>query len=469
MPTSLTLKTKFFLGFGLYMLILALVATVSYLNLQRMESRFRTITQAGKIIDSILEARRFEKNALLYGRTDDLREALTYLTEAQAALGVLADVAQDAGEDSPLPGVGRSIDDYRGVVAVILEQAAVPANLPRGQEADLRRFGKEMVEQAERLLETEQQRIADILATLKLQLLVAVVAAILSGVLVGHMLFGRLIRALEKFLGATEEIAAGRFQHLTDTETAPETRRIVEAFNTMVDELERRQDQLVQSKKLSSLGTLAAGIAHQLNNPLNNIATSGQIALEELESGDAALLRKMLGNVESEALRARDIVKGLLEFAREKPFSPASARLAEVVAKTLRLVSSQLPHGIEVVSDIPPDLTVVVDTQRFQEALLNLLINAGQAIGAGPGRIDITARPEAAGKVRMRVRDTGPGIPRELLGRVFDPFFTTKDDGTGLGLSIVYGIIQRHGGDIAVESAPGHGATFSITLPTAVQ
>lgn len=481
----LPLRRKFLIGFGLYMLILGLVGALSFFNLLQMDFRVRALANAGQINDTILEARRFEKNYLLYGQERDLREAHDYLTQAREALAALLASAGQDRMDAPLLALEHSIDRYQQAVTRSLEQPGGAAALTLEQQTELRHAGKDMVDQAEHLLEGEHHRIAAILRALRVQLLAAVAVAVASGLVVGYVLFGRLIKALEKVLVATEQIAAGRFQHQSDTEAAPETRQIALAFNHMVAELERRQEQLVQSRKLSSVGTLAAGIAHQLNNPLNNIATSGQIGLEELndmapqlatgaDCPQTAMLRKMLGNVESEAMRAREIVKGLLEFARKKPFSPVPTRLDEVVAKTLRLVSSQLPHGIEVHSAIPGELAVVVDSQRFQEALLNLVINAGQAIGQGPGQIAISARAadvsdaadaDEPGRVLLRIQDTGRGIARENLGRIFDPFFTTKDDGTGLGLSIVYGIIERHGGSIAVESTPGQGTTFTLSLP----
>jgi signal transduction histidine kinase len=235
--------------------------------------------------------------------------------------------------------------------------------------------------------------------------------------------------------------------------------------------LEKRQDQLVQAKKLSSLGVLTSGVAHQLNNPLNNISTSCQILLEELEDlilHDPSLLKKMLTNIDQEVDRARDIVKGLLEFSRVKEFTLKPTPLKEVVQRAVRLISSQAPAGVDLVESVPDNLVLQLDAQRMQEAFLNLFMNAIQALDHPPGHITVEAKlDDDQERAVITVADTGKGISKEDLGRVFDPFFTTKEvgAGTGLGLAIVYGIIEKHHGAITAVSQEGEGTRFIIRLP----
>jgi signal transduction histidine kinase len=281
--------------------------------------------------------------------------------------------------------------------------------------------------------------------------------------MVGH----KIVRPLRVIEQTTLRIAAGHFKPLPVHKTRDETQRVVEAFNAMVAELEKRQNQLVQVKKLSSLGILASGIAHQLNNPLNNISTSCQIIIEELDQCPRDLQRKMLANIEQEVLRARDIVRGLLEFSRSRDFTRAPTPLREVVARAVRLISSQVPPGIEISQQVPDDLILHMDGQRIQEVFLNLLMNSIQAIAKPPGRITIKAQlDKSAGQAVVIVEDTGISIAEKDLGRIFDPFFSTKDvSGTGLGLSIVYGIIEKHQGSISVESRENQGCRFIIRLP----
>ncbi|MEW5910758.1 MAG: HAMP domain-containing sensor histidine kinase, partial [Thermodesulfobacteriota bacterium] len=203
-------------------------------------------------------------------------------------------------------------------------------------------------------------------------------------------------------------------------------------------------------------------------NPLNNISTSCQILLEEGGRTDPEMMHKMLSNIEQEVGRAKDTVKGLLEFSRDRDFALIPVSLAETVERAVKLISSQVPSGIEIRKDIPKDLILNIDPQRMQEVFLNLIMNAVQAIENSSGLISISARTDNyAGEAVITVEDTGMGIPEKNYGMIFDPFFTTKEVGvgTGLGLSIVYGILQKHHGSISVESKVGEGTRFIIRLP----
>jgi signal transduction histidine kinase len=188
--------------------------------------------------------------------------------------------------------------------------------------------------------------------------------------------------------------------------------------------------------------------------------------LEEGTKADAEFVQKMLTNIEQEVHRARDTVKGLLEFSREKEFALKPTPLSEVVERSVRLISSQVPSGIHIERNIPKELILNLDAQRMQEVFLNLMMNAIQSIRTIPGYIGISVKTEESGAV-ITVEDTGVGISEENLKHIFDPFFTTKDvgAGTGLGLSIAYGIIQKHHGTISVESRVEEGTKFIIRLP----
>ena len=314
----------------------------------------------------------------------------------------------------------------------------------------------------------ERQRILEIITNLKTQLLISTILFIICGIFLTVLVSRKIIRPLKVIEGTTLRIAQGDFRPLPVLDTRDETQNVVEAFNRMVEELARRQDQFVQSKKMSSLGILTAGIAHQLNNPLNNISTSCQIVMEELDQGEKELLRKMLGNIEQEVHRARDIVKGLLEFSRARDFAIQNVSLSQVVKRAIKLISSQAPPSIEIIDDVPEDLMLQIDPQRMQEVFLNLLMNAIQAIIKPPGRIRITAKVDEEHQIALiTFEDTGQGIPPEVLDRIFDPFFSLKEEGfgTGLGLSIVYGIVEKHHGTIGVESTEGEGTRFLIHIP----
>ncbi|MFH2218202.1 MAG: ATP-binding protein, partial [Pseudomonadota bacterium] len=293
---------------------------------------------------------------------------------------------------------------------------------------------------------------------------------VVLGVFLTILVTQKIVRPLRVIEKTTARIAKGDFKPLLVVQTDDETQSVVEAFNKMISELEKRQKQLVQAQKLSSLGILTSGIAHQLNNPLNNISTSCQILLEEVHGGDWAHINKLLANIDQEVDRSRDIVKGLLDFSREREFQPNLVNLENLVLRTVQLVSSQLPPGVEILTEIPEELDVYLDVQKFQEVLLNLVLNAIQSMPEGNGSINIDARKNKQ-KIEINVRDNGCGIPPENLPYIFDPFFSTKEVGygTGLGLSVAHGIVERHGGTITVKSKVGEGTEFTIILPLKIE
>jgi two-component system NtrC family sensor kinase len=228
------------------------------------------------------------------------------------------------------------------------------------------------------------------------------------------------------------------------------------------------QAKLLQTEKMAALGQLVSGIAHELNNPLTAIMGYGQLLLGHgLRPAQLAEARKIY----QEAERARRIVKNLLFFARETKPERVRVDLNEVVERTLALRSYELKvENIAVECELDPDLpATLADPYQLQQVVLNLLVNAEQALlqGRGQGNIWIRTMRLPGNRLALEVADDGPGVPPDIASRVFDPFFTTKPPGvgTGLGLSIVYGIVQQHGGEVSLESAPGAGAKFVVELP----
>ncbi|MFA6498914.1 MAG: ATP-binding protein, partial [Desulfurivibrionaceae bacterium] len=235
-------------------------------------------------------------------------------------------------------------------------------------------------------------------------------------------------------------------------------------------ELQMRQHQLVQSEKLAALGTLLSGVAHELNNPLSNISTSAQILGEEIEEDNIEFKKSLIGQIEVQSDKARDIVRTLLEFSRIKEVRKEKLPLKTLVEETILLIRGHAPSEVVIAVDIPEDLFVIADKQRMQQVLLNLIKNGIDAVKAD-GHIWVSARgiglATGLAEVEILVEDDGPGIDAEHVKRIFDPFFTTKDvgKGSGLGLFIVHDIIEWHGGTITVDSRPGLGTTFIIWLP----
>ena len=235
----------------------------------------------------------------------------------------------------------------------------------------------------------------------------------------------------------------------------------------MRKKLEESQAQLLQAGKIASLGRLAAGVAHEINNPLAGILIYAELLQRQGDTlGES---KEFVDEIIGQTLRCQKIVSRLLEFSRQSLGERTLVDLNGVIGRVLDLILHQsLFHNIEVQQDLYPELPHIVGDQgQLQQVLTNLLINAADAM-AGQGSITITTRPAAgADGVILEFSDTGPGIPADILDKIFEPFFTTKPvgQGTGLGLSIVYSVIRRHGGKIDIVSRPGEGTTFRITLP----
>ena len=225
---------------------------------------------------------------------------------------------------------------------------------------------------------------------------------------------------------------------------------------------------MLQTEKMAALGQLVSGIAHELNNPLTAIMGYAQLLLGH---GLAAPQLSDVTKMYQEAERARRIVKNLLYFARENRPERTRVDLNEIVERTLALRSYELKvENIAVECNLASDLPdTMADPHQLQQVVLNLLVNAEQAVleGRGQGKIFIRTRQHPGNRVLVEVSDDGPGIPREIASRIFDPFFTTKalGVGTGLGLSIVYGIVKQHEGEVTFENVPGAGAKFTVELP----
>jgi signal transduction histidine kinase len=235
----------------------------------------------------------------------------------------------------------------------------------------------------------------------------------------------------------------------------------------MKDELEKTQIQLLQAEKMSSLGKLAAGVAHQLNNPLGGITLFAKLILEEydLEEGAKEDLRRIL----KDAKRCRDTVKELLEFTRQTRHLMRPYDVNKSISRTLFLLENQvLLQNIDIEKDLDSALpSVLADTQQLNHLFMNIILNAVQAM-EGKGKLAVKSyRLPDGNKIRIEISDTGQGIPEEILPHIFEPFFTTKEEGegTGLGLSLGYNIVENHGGNIKARSNPGEGTTFIIELP----
>lgn len=243
-------------------------------------------------------------------------------------------------------------------------------------------------------------------------------------------------------------------------------RRWLQLMCVDVSDRERLEAQLIQSEKLAAIGQLAAGIAHELRNPLAIVMNALYDLRQLLASASSAVMEDLM-IAEEEIARAQAIIKNLLEFSRESGAELEHVDLNDVVTRALQLMQKSLQNaGVRVTADLGPVPRVVANANAVRQIVLNLVTNAVQAMPAG-GELTLRTAHAGGNRVRLEVRDTGVGIPGASLSEIFNPFYTTKapGQGTGLGLSIVHSILQRYHGEIQVESTVGHGTLFTIGLP----
>jgi signal transduction histidine kinase len=234
-------------------------------------------------------------------------------------------------------------------------------------------------------------------------------------------------------------------------------------------QLAHRQELLVQAHKLKAVGTLTAGVAHELNNPINNIMLTAASLQEDYADLPEEERQDMVNDLVGESERAQRIVRNLLDFARESNIETAAIQPRRLVEETLQLATNQIKLAkVKVRGEVDENLpTIHGDFQQLVQVFLNLVLNALDAMpGGGTLTISITGG-RGEDFVAFELADTGTGIPDHVLPNIFDPFFTTKPGakGTGLGLSVSLGIVRQHGGDIRVRSEPGLGTTFTVLLP----
>jgi signal transduction histidine kinase/HAMP domain-containing protein len=248
----------------------------------------------------------------------------------------------------------------------------------------------------------------------------------------------------------------------TNLSVALDNSRLYEDINRQMQKLRDTQEQLIQAAKLAAVGELAANVAHEINNPLTTMLGYAQLLREE---NDVKSIKRDLRIIESEALRARDIVQQLLEFSKKRELNLEEVDINQTIADVLRFLSPKIKTpGLKIVNELNALPSIIGDENQLKQVLLNLINNAIQAMPKGGTLVVRTI--QANGSVVVEVSDTGLGIPQEILQRIFEPFFTTKKDkGTGLGLPISYRIIEEHAGRIEVKSREKEGTTFKVILP----
>ncbi len=302
-------------------------------------------------------------------------------------------------------------------------------------------------------------------------------AGLVAAGLAAWKLAGSISRPVRGLAAAAAAIADGDFSRTLPVGPADAIGSLTQTFNLMARSLKERDEllkertrlQLTRSERLASIGRLAAGVAHEINNPLTGVVTFAHMLLEGAPEGSQE--RKDLETIIDAAMRCRDIVRGLLDFSRQNEPEKTLADLNHVLEQALTLTRNQaMIHGVQIIEELDRSLPhLVIDAGQIQEVAVNVLVNAIDAMSDGG---DLTVRTRAVDRngaewAELEIADTGCGIAPEHLEHVFDPFFTTKQtgQGTGLGLAVSYGIVSEHGGQIDVSSEVGRGTTVTVRLP----
>jgi two-component system NtrC family sensor kinase len=444
------------------------IAAVVFIS--NIASRLQLLERAGNIEFEIQQARRFEKNWFLYGT--NLYDALNNAQNAEHLLNNSQNEMTRIIGERAYHRMTKNVVRYR-VTLERLDALAKSADTSSGNqrlqlESDLRQIGAEIVSQASNIVDQERLRIRTWLRTSMVIAVAALVVILLFVAIIAAFITHQIIRPFGRFERYTQRIAAGDFSLIKPARKyRDEFTNLAIALNQMLLEIKRHEDQLIQSRKLAAIGNLTAGIAHELNNPLNNISITAEALIDEFDDWNRDEKLKMLGTIAEQVERAGATVANLLDFTRRDASLFEEIAINDVITRTTRLVANEMnlsnvTLALELASNLP---RVHGNAHNLQQVFLNLFLNAIQAMPDG-GTMSVRSYVEDD-LLQVDVRDTGVGIPAEDLDKIFDPFFTTKEvgEGTGLGLSVSYGIMKRHQGRLTVTSEAGKGSTFSIALP----
>jgi two-component system NtrC family sensor kinase len=299
---------------------------------------------------------------------------------------------------------------------------------------------------------------------------------IVVGAVISYYLYRTVTVPVRRLYTGTQRVASGDLDYQIPFTDDSEIGHLAQSFNRMAKELKEKQQQVLRQEKLASLGQMAAGIVHEINNPLSGILVYARLMLKQLRNGEIVRedAERNLTKIEQEVQRCSRIIRNLLDFSRQTPPQLRRVDMAQVIEEALLVLGHQASlQNIEVVKEYSPKAPhIEADFDQMRQVLNNLFTNSVQAMEQGGTIILRLSRgspkdlPDAKGVLKVEISDTGRGVPDENIEKLFTPFFTTKEKGSGvgLGLAVVYGIVQRHDGRIEVSSKTGKGTTFTIYL-----
>lgn len=509
---SLSLKTKLISSFLISSTLIGVLAIFEYLNFIEIKQQIRNLEFTDTVRSKSLQLRRHEKNFFLLPPTEsihELKEIHRYLEEIQLilinsetknedvkklkeavdkykeVLGRIEKIAKELSQDFSTLKAEKSYENVLPLIKVIfLEQPLFVLELFEkgkiiGDKSivfklkelysdiqSLRKYGEEIILISKELDRKARERVEKAIAISQRAILIFFPLFLITGVVLLFLIISSIINRLKLLTTVVERTGKGEFIRVPHEGVTDEIGILIKKFDEMEQELLKREEELLKSKKLVALGTLAAGVAHELNNPLNNIYISAQVLKREATNMPEYIL-ETINDIMSQSIRVKHIISDLLEFARGREPEKRETDIKEIIFGSYKSVSITRDTEEVKFNMMVPDEPVIImaDPVQLERVFINLFHNAIDAM-EGKGELNVTI-DKGEQSIVIKVSDTGKGIPRELLDRIFEPFYTTKDKGTGLGLAIVYNIIKKHGWDISVESKNG-GATFIITIPKSI-
>ena len=459
------IEYKIYLSNAIHILLLVLIGIFALQNLNQILTKFRFTVIAEGLNATFLEMRLAEKNYFLYGDAEALANIKGKIDQTSETLQqVRQDITRAVGAEK----YNRLQGYLKGYGQLIASLDKSRLRDPVAQQK-LREAGQNLKTFSENITALESDSIGAIIVHSKNILLYSFWAVVLFAFLFSYLIVHNIGFSLRKIVELTRSISKGNYEKIAEKPSNDEMGAVISAINAMAEELQKREKEIVQSKRLASIGVLVAGVAHDLNNPLNNISMIAQTYAEVYDSLSREERIGFMERVDEETERLRVIIRNLLDYAKPKEQHLARAVTNMVIQKILALVQNMLDiSNIQTrlaLADNLPD--IYIDEHQIQQVLVNIVTNAIQAMDKG-GELRIVSRYlPAQDDIEIEIGDNGKGIAPEFLDHIFDPFFTTKEEsGTGLGLWVSYGIIKNHQGNIRVASEVGVGTTFTITLPS---
>ncbi|MEW6601303.1 MAG: ATP-binding protein [Nitrospirota bacterium] len=515
----MSLQQKIIFGFLLSAVIITVLVVLGYTNFIEIKEEIRFLELSDTLRSKTLQLRRHEKNFFLYGDVMEINAVHQYINDLKTIFGQ----AKDYYDSDKLHGLEDEILKYEKnflrieasygnfrkefnalkpllikhsgffplIESAFLERPLIVMDIfsrifllqPDSQavvtlrEIDteitsLRRTGEEILTISKDIDKSAREKVHEYINMTRLAVLSLFPLFLFVGVGAFIIISHNIVRRLKILTNAVEKAGKGDFSSLVIPSGHDEVGVLISAFINMEKDLIARDEQLneknrelLHNKKLASIGTLASGVAHELNNPLNNIYTTAQRLLKKSGDECSPSIKKGLDDIFDQTMRVKRIVGDLLEFARGREPQYREFELTALLSGVYNRLADTM-NARDVIFTLEssvPSLNIQADQEQIERVFINMFSNAVEAM-SGQGSLTVRVEP-LNDIVSIRIADTGMGIPSGIVDKIFEPFYTTKDKGTGLGLAIVFNIIQKHNGRIKVESGEGKGTVFIITLP----